>query len=311
MLGERAVAQPTPGRAPRIGLFAGSEASLLDAFAGELKKLGYVDGDNLVVEQRIVEQPGGPALARQAGELARLDLKLVVAGALPMALAMRAADPAVPMVIATCPGIVSNGFASSMRRPGGHVTGIDELPPGVTGKRLSLLKAAAPQLSRVGLLSTTPGRGGHETQLADAEATARRLTVSVTPYRAATPIELQSALQQMVADGMQGFVTFQGGLAFVFRKQITDFAAAHRLPAIHQATVFPEAGGLMAWAPDINEQYRMAARDVSRILKGADPGEIPIVYPPRYYLILNRSAARDLGLEFPRTLLAQADRILP
>ena len=237
-----------------------------------------------------------------------MDLDLVVAGSLPPALEVRKAAPALAMVIATCPGIVSNGFAASLDHPGGHVTGIDELPPGVTAKRLKLLKIAAPHLSRIALLSTTPGRGGHEVQLADAQQTAADLGVSVKPYRAASLRELEVALTALVDDGMQGIVNFQGGLSVINRQLIVDFAAKHRLPAMYQATMFAEAGGLMAWAPDLEEQYRVAARYVDQILKGASPGDLPIRYPSGYFLTINATAAKALGMVFPPALLVQADR---
>ena len=118
------------------------------AFRDELRRLGYVEGADLVIESSL-SRPSTTELSDLATELGRLDLELVVAGALPFALAMRTANPAMPMVIATCPGMISNGFARSLEHPGGNVTGMDELPPGVTAKRLTLLKTAAPALSRV------------------------------------------------------------------------------------------------------------------------------------------------------------------
>jgi putative ABC transport system substrate-binding protein len=216
-----------------------------------------------------------------------------------------------PLVIVTTPGIISNGFATSIQRPGGSATGIDELPPGVTATRLELLKTAAPTVSRVALLSTTPGRGGHEAQLADAQDVAARLGVTVKPYRAMTIADLKQALAAIGADGMNGLMTFQGGLSFVNRQLIVDFAAAQRMPGMYQATVFATAGGLMTWAPDIVEQFRAAAGYVDQILKGAKAGELPIRYPARYYLTLNSTTARNLGLTFPPALLSKADRVLP
>ena len=240
-----------------------------------------------------------------------MDLQLIVAGALPIALEVRTANSAMPMVIATCPGMISNGFAESFEHPGRNVTGIDELPPGVTAKRLMLLRIAAPRVSNVALLSTTPGRGGHESQLADAEQTASALGIRVKPYRAASLSELQMVLAAIADDGMDGLLNFQGGLSLANRQLIVDFAAEHRLPAIYQATLFAEAGGLMSWAPDLENQYRMAARYVDKILKGANPGDLPITYPPKYYLTIHADAARRLGLPLPLALLAQADRVLP
>jgi putative ABC transport system substrate-binding protein len=302
--------QGEPRRLKRIGFLAGTEPSLVAAFDTELRRLGYVPGENVVVETRLTRANTSDA-STHAAELAHMNLDLVVAGSLPTALELRKAAPDLAMVIATCPGIVGNGFAASLDHPGGHVTGIDELPPGITAKRLKLLKTAAPLVSRIALLSTTPGRGGHEAQLADAQQAAAAFGITVKPYRAASLRELEAALAALVEDGMNGLVNFQGGLSVVNRQLIVDFAAKHRVPAVYQATLFAEAGGLMAWAPDLPEQYRVAARYVNQILKGANPGELPIRYPSGYFLTVNDHAAKTLGMVLPPALLVQADRILP
>jgi len=132
----------------------------------------------------------------------------------------------------------------------------------------------------------------------------------VKPYRATTPRELEAALAAIVSDGMDGLLNFQGALSIISSQRIVDFAATHHLPAIYQSPLFIEAGGLMAWAPDQAGQWRDAARYVDKILRGARPGELPVRYPGRYYLTINRSAARGLGLDLPPALVAQADRIL-
>lgn len=298
-------------RLHRIGFLGGAGYPALEAaFKDELRSLGYIEGESIVIESRL-SRPNTSDLPAQALELAQMDLGLIVAGALPFALEVRKANPAMPMVIATCPGLISNGFAQSLEHPGGNATGMDELPPGVTTKRLTLLKAAAPRVARVALLSTTPGRGGHEMQLADAEQAATALGIAVKPYRASTLGELQSALAAMVKDGMDGLLTFQGGLSLANRQLIVDFAAEHRLPAIYQATLFAEAGGLMSWAPNLENQYRTAAHYADKIMRGASPGDLPITYPPNYYLTINASAARGLGLALPPELLTQAERVLP
>jgi putative tryptophan/tyrosine transport system substrate-binding protein len=300
--------QPTSVR--RIGFLAGvAYTPSIAAFKAELHRLGYVEGQNLIIETHPASS-GSASLAEDAAELARMDVELVVAGALPQALELRKANPAMPMVVATCPGMVNNGFAASLEHPGGIVTGIDELPPGVTAKRMRLLKTAAPDLSRIALLSTTPGHGGHETQLADAQQTAAELGVSVTAYRATSGSEVQTALAALLDDGMQGLLTFQGALSLIHRKLIIDFAVAHRLPGIYQATVFVESGGLMAWAPKLEEQNVLAAQYVDQILRGAKPGDLPVRYPPRYYLLVNTGAAGAIGLSLPPALLAQADYVL-
>lgn len=297
-------------RARSIGFVIGADyPQLVAAFKEELRRLGYVEGESLIVEMR-QSQPNGSDLPEMCAELGRMDLKLVVAAALSIAIEVRKANSAIPMVIATCPGMVSNGFAQTLEHPGGNVTGMDELPPGLTTKRLTLLKTAAPRVSHVALLSTTPGHGGHEMQLADAEQSATALGIKVVPYRATSLGELQNALAAIVSDGMDGLLSFQGGLALTNRQLIVDFAAKRRLPAVYQATLFAEAGGLMAWAPNLPDQFRIAARYVDQILRGANPGDLPIQHPPRYYLTLNAGAAQGLGLVLPPALLDSADRVV-
>jgi putative ABC transport system substrate-binding protein len=299
-----------PARIRRVG-FIGAESlpSLVTAFKDELLRLGYIEGRDIVIETRL-PPPNRSDLVRQTAELAHMDLELSVAGALPNALDVRAANPAMPMVIATCPGMISNGFAQSLEHPGRGVTGIDELPPGVTAKRLTLLKTAAPQVLHVALLSTTPGSGGHEMQLADAVRAAAPLGIRVKPYRATSLESLNAALAAIGVDEIDALMSFQGGLSVLNRQLIVDFAAEHHLPAIYQATLFAEAGGLMSWAPNLENQYRMAARYVDKILKGANAGDLPIAFPPKYYLTIHAGAARRLGLTLPPALLAQAERVL-
>ena len=297
-------------RVRRIGFLIGAAPTLIAAFEEELRRLGYVDGENLIVEKRI-SRANTSDLTVHAAELAQMDLDLIVAAALPQALEVRKNNPTMPMIIGTCPGMISNGFAKSLKRPGGLYTGMDELPPGVTAKRLRLLKTTAPKVSRVALLSTTPGRGGHEAQLADAERVAKALRLTVKAYRATSLKELEMALAAIVNDGMDGLASFQGGLSLANRELIVGFAAKNRLAAIYQSAFFVEVGGLMSWAPNQEEQFRQAARYVAQIFRGAKPGELPIHFPGRYYLTINKSAAEGLGLVLPRALIAKADRVLP
>ncbi len=297
-------------RVPRIGIAIGDDSEGgVAAFRTTLRERGLVEGRDIVIEGRTSQ--GAPPGTNVAADLARMNLALVVVHSLPLALAARAANPAMTMVVVTTPGMVSNGFAASMERPGGNVTGIDELPPGVTGRRLELLKSAAPAVTRVALLSTTPGSGGHEQQFADAQEAGARLGVAVKAYRAASVAELEQALAAIAAEHMHGLLNFQGGLSYVNRQLIVDFAAKHRIPAIYQATAFAAAGGLMAWAPNLVEQWRMAAGYVDQILKGARAGDLPVRHPPRYFLTVNNTAARNLGLVLPPSLLSAADRLLP
>jgi putative tryptophan/tyrosine transport system substrate-binding protein len=296
-------------RLPRVAFMSGAEPALVAAFEDEMAKLGYVAGTNIHLELRL-GRPNTNDTVVHAAELGAMDLDFAVVAALPHALLMREANPKMPMVIITCPGMVSNGFAQSLERPGGIYTGMEELPPGVTRKRLSLLKRAAPSVTRVALLSTTPGRGGHERQLADAEAAAKELGVGVQAYRASSLAALKAALDAIRGDGMNGLLNFQGGLSLANRQMIVDFAAQWRLPAVYQSSLFVESGGLLAWAPDQREQYRMGARMADQIIKSQKPGEIPVLHPEPYHLHLNKAAAAALGLKFPANLLAEASKVL-
>jgi putative tryptophan/tyrosine transport system substrate-binding protein len=298
-----------PRRVRRIGFLIGTAPSLIVAFEEELGRLADARGGTIAVEKRIA-RANTSDLTVHAAELAAMDLELIVAGALPWALAVRSENPAMPMVIATCPGMVTNGFADSLERPGRHYTGIDELPPEVTARRLEFLKAAAPKITRVALLATTPGRGGHETQVADAQRRADSLGISVKAYRATTLRELEAALVAIADDKMDGLLNFQGGLSLANRQLIVETARMNRWPAIYQSEFFVETGGLMSWAPNQEEQFREAARYVLQILQGARPGDLPVRYPERYYLTINRQAAQQIGLELPLSVLAQAHRVI-
>lgn len=302
----------TAARTPRagflIGTIPGTVSPLETAFRDELRRLGWIEGETIQLEIRRSLQEGD--LERQAAELAAMDLDLIVAAALPQALAVRAANRNMPMVVGTAPGLVANGFAQSMEKPGGVVTGMDELVPGITAKRLQLLLRTVPGLKRVALLSTTPGVGGHETQLAEAEAAAARLGVAVKPYRAATVAELQQALRAIGQDRQQGLLNFQGGLALGQRHAIVAFAEQARLPAIYQSSLFVTDGGLMSYAPDQAEQFRVAARLADKILKGARPGDLPITHPDRYDLTINSRAAGAIGIRFPPDIAEEADAVV-
>lgn len=295
---------------PRIGYLSGAGLPQFEAaFIEELGKLGFKNGENVHIEKRSA-RPNTNDLDGMAAKLARMELVLIVVGSLPIALEVRKNNPKMPMVLGTCPGMVSNGFAKSVEHPGGIYTGIDELPKGVVDKRLRLLKAAAPAASRIALLSTTPGTGGHEWQLAEAETTAKTLGVAVKPYRATSLPELEKALEALVKDGMSGLLCFQGALSLINRKLLADVTAQNRIPAIYQQALFVESGGLMSWAPDLTGQFREAAHFVNKILRGAKPGDLPVKYPDTYYLTLNKTAATNLGLTFSKDLLAAASKVI-
>lgn len=295
---------------PRIGFLSGAGSLLLENdFTSELQKLGYTDGKNIYIEQRLA-RPNTTDGIIMAAELAQMDLSLIGAGSLPFASEVKKSNPKLPLVIVTCPGMVSNGFANSLEHPGGIYTGMDELPKGLTAKRLQLLNTAVPNAACIALLSTTPGSGGHEMQVAEAEQAATTLGIKVKPYRATSLQQLEVALNELVKDGMNAMLNFQGALSLANRQLIVNFINKHRLPAIYQQAAFVELGGLMAWAPDLRQQFREAAHYVDKILNGAKPGDLPVKHPDRYFLTLNKKAATILDISFSKELLAQATRVV-
>jgi putative tryptophan/tyrosine transport system substrate-binding protein len=301
----RAGAQPLAG-VPRIGFMARAMYPEFDrAFTQELARLGHVDGRNLVIERRLARADLSDVPA-QAAELAAMDLKFIVVGSSTWANAVIRTNPAIPMIIVTAAAMVESGYAISRERPGRNITGGDELPPGLTVTRMTLLKRVAPGVTQIGLLAAAED-AAYRVQLADAAAAASRLGVIIKPYPAPSPRAIEQALAAMMKDGVNGLVNFQSGFSLAHRQFIVDFAAKHRLPGIYQATRFVDAGGLMAWSPDQDEQFREAARTAHRVLRGARIGEIPIRYPARYVLTINVAAAEALNLNIPADLRRKAD----
>jgi putative tryptophan/tyrosine transport system substrate-binding protein len=295
---------------PKIGFLSGAGVLHLEkVFMDELKLLGLNEGENIHVEIRLA-RPNTGELVLMAEELAKMDLALIVVASLPIALEVRKRNPKMPMILCTCPGMVSNGFAETLEHPGGIYTGMDELPPGVTATRLQLLKAAVPGATRIALMSATPGKGGHEVQLADAEKTAASLGIEVKPYRVSSLPELEKALASVIADGMQGMVVFQGALTLANREMVVDFALRNKLPVIYQQAAFVELDDLMSWAPDLEQQFKEAAHYVAKILKGAKPGDLAVKHPDKYYLTLNSKTAETIGVKFSGDLLKKATTII-
>lgn len=276
--GTFAAARP-PRSPPHIGLMMrAGYPEFITAFSDELARLGHVDGQTVIIEKRLAK-PDLSDMHSQALELARMDLKLIVVSSGNWAREVAQANPAMPVVIVTMAAMVESGFAKSREHPGGNFTGGEELPPGLTGRRMALLKEAAPSVSRIGLLAAAED-AAYRIQLNDARAAATRLGVTVKPYPAPSPRAIEQALAAMVSDGMNGLVNFQSGFSLAHRQYIVDFVASHRLPAIYQATRFVDAGGLMAWSPDQDEQFREAARYADKVLRGARVGDLPVKYPP-------------------------------
>ncbi len=308
-----ATAQQT-GKVWRIGfLTSGSGEPFKDwlsAFRQGLRELGYVEGKNIVIEERY-GKGRSERMPELAAELVRLKADVIVThGGRWALLADRAAKKAgrtIPMVFAVDADPVRRGIVASLARPGGNITGLSDAHSDLVPKRLELLKEVVPSASRVAVLWNPRFGAG---QLKTLQAVAPRLGVTLLPITFAKPEDVEpafAALRRARPDALNVF-----GYAFIARnrKRITDFALGNRLPTIFTIERNVLAGGLMSYGTTLTDLYRRAATFVDKILKGAKPAEMPVEQPTRFYLTVNLKTAKALGITIPRSILLRADRVI-
>ncbi len=274
-----------------------------------LQGLGYVEGKNYVLEIRLADDNASryPALVR---ELTKANVKMIVAASIPAAVAIHKENPLMTIVIAQGPDIVGNKLADSAERPGGVATGLEELKPGNTDRRLRLLKQVRPSLSRVAVLSPAPSENGHVVQYREAEQTAAAIGVSLRSYRVSATSDFDKVFDAITSDGADGMVVFNGLLPSPIQRRIVEFAAQRRVPTIYASEQFVVAGGLMSYGADQPGRFRLAAPIVDKILKGAKPGDLPLTYDAQLRLFVNARAAEKLGITLPQSLIAEAHTVL-
>jgi len=305
----RVVAAQPPGRVHRIGVLSpGSPSTGIAAFAPAMRTLGWVPGQNLVIEQRYARGDLArlPALAAELVAL-KVDVILVSSVAIPAA---RAATRTIPTVMAfAVDDPVEEGWVASLARPGGNLTGVTLHAPELTGKRLELLKVVLPGMRRVGVLAwPRPGGLG---QVRAAEAAARSMGLQTNVVEVREVAQYEAALEAVRRDGADALLVLSSSSFFAERQRIADLAIRHRLPLIAPFREVAEAGGLMAYGPNIVELWSQRVPVyVDRILKGARPGDLPIEQPTRYELVVNLKTARALGLPMPPSFLLRADQVI-
>jgi putative tryptophan/tyrosine transport system substrate-binding protein len=304
-----AAAQQT-GRVPRIGwLAAGPTPALDEAFRQSLRELGYVEGKNIVVEYRSAETFDRlPSLAAELVRL-RVDVIFAAAGA-QSAFAAKKATTTIPIVMGPVADPVGFGLVDTLARPGGNITGPSAgSGPELQGKRLELLKETLPHVSRVAVL-WTPDNPGSVVNKRAAEAPARSLSIKLQSVEVRTSGDLERAFSAMRRERAEALVTINSPLLLSHLKRIIDLAAKSRLPAVHMERRWVEGGGLMSYGPSYPDLYRRAAIYVDKILKGANPSQLPIEQPTKLELAVNLRTAKALGLTIPPSLLLRADQII-
>jgi putative tryptophan/tyrosine transport system substrate-binding protein len=299
---------------PRIGVLwhansAEEEAVYLGAVRRGLRDLGYVEGQNITLENRFPnEQP--ELFISLAAELASLNVDVLVAINRIAALAAQRATTTIPVVFVAVPNPVENKLVASLAHPGGNITGLSNMALDLTGKRLGFLKLIVSALSRPALLLNANDKVGARQYLKEAQAAASRLNIQLQAIEVRTPADLAPAFSKMRNDRIDGVVVTQDGLFYQTRQDISDLGLAHRLPVIvySRETVF--VGALAAYGPDNYGIFRRSGVYIDKILKGEKPAEMPVEEPTKFQLILNNKTASALGLTFPAIPLAQADEVI-
>jgi ABC-type uncharacterized transport system substrate-binding protein len=298
----------------RIGYLAVNPAAtprLRDAFLQGLRDLGYVEGRNVVIEDRSAK--GKPELIPPlAAELVALKVDVIVTSGTPQALAAKHATRSIPIVFAGVSDPVTSGLVTSLARPGGNITGLSLLAPDLVGKCLEQLKQAVAGINRVAVL-WQPGALGERTEqvmLKEAGVAARALGMRPQFVEARGPENFDRAISVMSRARAEALTVLSTPMFVSERGRLVALAAKHRLPVVYPLREFVDAGGLMAYGPNAVDSYRRAATYVDKILKGAKPADLPVEQPTKFELVINLKAAKALGLTIPLSLLQRADEVI-
>jgi len=298
----------------RIGLLGGSPPNspggrvAWEGFFQGMRELGYVEGQNILVEGRFYGDHTErlPALA---AELVQLKVDVIVAGTPPAPETAQRATSTIPIVMATHTDPIGSGLVASLAKPGKNVTGLSTLGPELVGKRLQLLKEVVPGISRVAVLSN-PNDTSQALLLREAQVAARSVKVHLQVLEARAPSDFTGAFSAMTKERAGGVIIFTSSMFYDQRARIAELAARSRLPTIYSVKDFVEAGGLMAYGVNLGESFRRAATYVDKILKGARPADLPVEQPTKFDLVINLKTAKALGLTISQSLLARADEII-
>jgi ABC-type uncharacterized transport system substrate-binding protein len=296
----------------RIGYLATNPTPhFQEAFRQGLRDLGYVEGRNVAVEYRDAEGEYDrlPALA---AELVALKVDVIVASGTPAALATKQATKTIPIVFTSVADAVTSKLVTSLAQPGGNVTGLSVLAPELVGKCLELLTQAVPGVNRVAVL-WQPGAVGERTEkdaLKEAEVAARALGVRPQFVAARGPVDIDRAFSDMSRARAGALTVLTSAMLFGERRRLVNLAAKNRLPTVYPWREAVDAGGLMAYGPDLADLFRRVATYVDKILMGTKPGNLPVEQPTKFELVINLKTAKALGLTIPQSLLVRADQVI-
>jgi putative ABC transport system substrate-binding protein len=295
-------------RLPRIGVLSTLLQLDTDPFRQGLRDLGYVEGQNIVVEWRSAEGKI-ERLPPLAADLVRSGVEVIVATSNPAIAAAQRATKTTPIVMVFPTDPVGLGFVASLARPTGNITGLTGQSLELQGKRLQLLKEIVPNVSRIGILwdPTEPGR---QDQAKEWEAAARAIGVRPQFLEVRSPVDIESAFATMTREHVQAVLIGASAIIRTHRAKVADHATKGRLPTMCLQAQYVEAGCLMSYGVHFPELLRRAARFVDKILKGAKPSDLPVQQPTKFELVINIKTAKAVGVFIPQSLLLQADRVI-
>jgi putative ABC transport system substrate-binding protein len=296
----------------RIGFLEASSpsaiAARIEAFRQGLRELGYVEGKNVVIEYRYAEG-NFDRLPALAAELVRLNVNVIVTGGPTAIPAAKAATTAIPIVMAFDTDPVGSGFATSLAKPGGNITGLSTLAPELSAKQIELLKEIVPKLARVAVLGTA-SRPGSAHALREVENAAKAFKVQIQFQDVVDLKGIDAAFLAAKKGGADAVLVLGSPLFNANRTELTELATKSRYPVIYDRAEFVEAGGLMTYSVSLADLARRAATYVDKILKGAKPGDLPIEQPTKFELVVNMKTAKALGIKIPNSVLAQATKVI-
>ena len=294
----------------RIGvLYLGAPPNAnLDAFIQGLRELGYIEGKNILVEYRFAEGKADrlPELAR---ELVLLKVGAIFTAGTPAIFALKGATKTIPIVFFSASDPIGTGVVASLAHPGGNITGISVLASDLWPKRLELLKEIFPKLSRVAML-WNKGNAGMALEAKATQEVAGPLGVTLQDRGVKDPNELDTVFALMIKDRPDGFLALMDPVLNSYQKQILDFLAKNRLPAIFENKAWVEAGGLISYGANYADVHRRAATLMDKILKGAKPADLPVEQPTRFELFINLKTAKEIGVTIPQSVLYRADKVI-
>jgi len=309
LLAQLAAEAQQPGRVPRIGILQNTvtRSTYTEAFRQGLRALGWVEDQNMVIESR--EGRGYEHYPDLAAELVRLQVDVIFATNAPAIQAAMRATTTIPIVMVSLGDPVAAGFVASLARPGGNITGLSGFSPELSGKQLELLKEVVPNVARVALLAN-PTNPHTPFIVSEAEMAARALGVQLHLLEVREPNELGSVFAAMTTARANALLVLPDPMLSGQSGRIVELAAQSRLPAMYAELSWALAGGLMVYGVSLDDMNRRAATYVDKILKGAQPGDLPVERPVKFTLVINLKTAKALGLTIPPTLLFQADEVL-